>query len=665
MSFLQPALLFGLPLVLLPVLIHLINRQRHRTVSWGAMMFLLDAKSLTRGMAKLRQFLILALRTLAVAGLIFALSRPLPDGWLGGVAAGSGTTTLILLDRSASMEQQSLQTGQSKRATALAKVAEAVGKVGDQGRLVLIDSASLQPVELDSPSDLTTMPEAAPTATSAEVPRMMEAALDYIEANQSGRVDVWLCTDLRENDWDIGSGQWESVRARATQLEGLRILLLSYPQTARENFSVRVTRVVRRTTAAQAELVIDAMIKREAETSDPLQIPLEFIVNGAPSTHTVEVEDREFMLQGHTIPIDRKLERGWGHVGLPADSNPADNKFYFAFSEPPVRKTVVVSDDFAFSEAVSLACRAPSERGLKYEVESMAIADANRLDWESAALVVWQGMLPDGVIAQQMENFVAAGKSLVFFPPQVPGGRELFGHRWGKWEADPETVDRIDSWRTDAGVLRNTLGGDALPVGELSVFQHCLPEGTGSVLARLGTGAPLLKRTTTSRGQVLFFGTLPTGNYSSLARDGVVFYVMLQRAIAAGTPALGQAKMLPAGSGALGGKALRWQPLQAIDLPDSERVYNAGAFEASEGEQIIALNRPNDEDASRVLDSARVDQLLEGVEYRRIDDEAGSVNPLASEIWRIFLALLGLAMIGEAILCLPEKRQARTELGMT
>ncbi len=43
MTFLQPLILWGLPLVLLPVIIHLINRMRHRPRQWAAMQFLLAA----------------------------------------------------------------------------------------------------------------------------------------------------------------------------------------------------------------------------------------------------------------------------------------------------------------------------------------------------------------------------------------------------------------------------------------------------------------------------------------------------------------------------------------------------------------------------------------------------------------------------------------------
>ena len=106
MSFLQPWLLLALPLALLPVIIHLINQRRFQTVRWGAMMFLLTANRMARGFARIRQWLIMAARILAIAGLVFAVSRPLASGWLGLAAGGRADTTIIVLDRSPSMQQR-------------------------------------------------------------------------------------------------------------------------------------------------------------------------------------------------------------------------------------------------------------------------------------------------------------------------------------------------------------------------------------------------------------------------------------------------------------------------------------------------------------------------------------------------------------------------------
>src|SRR5947199_9333752 len=106
MTFLQPILLVALPLITLPIIIHLINQRRYQTIRWAGMMFLLATNRMSRGYAKLRQMLILLFRVLAIAGLIFAVSRPLAGGWLGRAAGGRPDTTIILLDRSPSMRQQ-------------------------------------------------------------------------------------------------------------------------------------------------------------------------------------------------------------------------------------------------------------------------------------------------------------------------------------------------------------------------------------------------------------------------------------------------------------------------------------------------------------------------------------------------------------------------------
>ena len=83
MTFLAPALLFALPLALLPVIIHLIHLYRRRQVKWAAMMFLQMAQRMNKGLSRLRQILILAFRVLAVAAILFVITRPMAGGLLG------------------------------------------------------------------------------------------------------------------------------------------------------------------------------------------------------------------------------------------------------------------------------------------------------------------------------------------------------------------------------------------------------------------------------------------------------------------------------------------------------------------------------------------------------------------------------------------------------
>src|SRR3954470_9613315 len=149
MTFLQPALLYALPLAAIPVIIHLIHLYRRRQVKWAAMMFLLAAQRMNKGLSRLRQILILAFRVLALAALIFVITRPLAGGWLG-LLGGAPDTVLVLLDRSASMEQTNPASGLSKRAAGLRNLGKAISDaVGTRSHLVLIDSATLKPQALE------------------------------------------------------------------------------------------------------------------------------------------------------------------------------------------------------------------------------------------------------------------------------------------------------------------------------------------------------------------------------------------------------------------------------------------------------------------------------------------------------------------------------------
>ncbi len=81
------------------------------------------------------------------------------------------------------------------------------------------------------------------------------------------------------------------------------------------------------------------------------------------------------------------------------------------------------------------------------------------------------------------------------------------------------------------------------------------------------------------------------------------------------------------------------------------------AFESGEDEatrRLLALNRPEAEDDPHPR-SRGPRNPPRGVDYRRIDDEVGSGSSLAAEVWRAFLVAMALALLAEAILCLPPK----------
>lgn len=106
MQFLNPALLAGAALFVVPLAIHLLNRQRHRKRPWAAMEFLLRAYQKQRNRLRNENLLLLLLRCLVPIVLALAIARPMLQQ-AAGLLAGAGTVHhVFVVDGSYSMGLQ-------------------------------------------------------------------------------------------------------------------------------------------------------------------------------------------------------------------------------------------------------------------------------------------------------------------------------------------------------------------------------------------------------------------------------------------------------------------------------------------------------------------------------------------------------------------------------
>lgn len=656
MTFLQPLLLAALPLVFLPLIIHLINQRRFQTMRWAAMMFLLAANRMSRGFAKLRQWLIMLFRMLAIATLLLAVSRPLASGWLGLAAGGRADTTIILLDRSPSMQQRGEGSADTKLATGKQQLVQTL-KLLSSGRYVLIESSNNQARDLETPDALLNLPETEPTSAAADLPAMLQTAYEYIQANKSGHTEVWICSDLRQNDWNAESGRWQGLRDSFLELpQGVRFHLLAYSQPASGNLAIRVADVRRAETADSAELLISLKVTRESGvTGQPddsrTVVPIEFEIEGSRSTVSAEFVGREYELKDHRIPIERTRKRGWGKVSLPTDANPADNDFYFAFSEPAPRHTLIVADDPLSVRPLQLAAAISPLPSAKNEAEIVTQDQLNSVEWQKIGLVLWHSQLPEAEATKHVETFIARGGQIIFFPPREPGSQEYSGVKWQQWVESPKELV-AETWRGDQDLLSNSLSGAALPVGQLEFYKYCQIAGEIIPLASLPGGIPILGRLTTNHGGVYFCATTPAASDSTLASNGVVLYIMVQRALNAGAAALGDTRQLIAGQASTEESA-NWKLEASTDAGFStEYPFHRGVYSAED--KLLVINRDAAEDQAAVLGDERVEELFNGLDFARVDDRAGNLNSLIQEIWRLFLIAMMIAMVIEAGLCLPK-----------
>ena len=143
MGFVQASLLAALAAVALPVIAHLIFRRRARPVALGTLRFLKVAIRQDTRRRKLKRWLLLALRVSCVVRLVLLFARPYRAEVIG--AGGTGLT-VILIDRSASMDRK--RDGERLVEHALRKLPDVVKRTPTRSRVeVAWFDSKVEPVE--------------------------------------------------------------------------------------------------------------------------------------------------------------------------------------------------------------------------------------------------------------------------------------------------------------------------------------------------------------------------------------------------------------------------------------------------------------------------------------------------------------------------------------
>ena len=107
MEFINPAFLYGLFALAIPVIIHLFNFRRFKKVYFTNVKFIEELKQETQKQSRLRHLLILLMRMLAIAALVFAFAQPFFPVENTNRDVASKSTVSIYVDNSFSMQAES------------------------------------------------------------------------------------------------------------------------------------------------------------------------------------------------------------------------------------------------------------------------------------------------------------------------------------------------------------------------------------------------------------------------------------------------------------------------------------------------------------------------------------------------------------------------------
>ena len=389
-TFLNGALLFASFAALLPLLIHLISRRRVATVDFSSLRFLkeLERKRIRR--VRLRQILLLIVRSLIILAAALALARPTLKGTVaGGGGAHARTSVAIVIDNSASMMRDG--DGGDLLSASLAAARDIAGLLddGDQAFLVaasdpahaVVDEGTFSPdVLLEALNSM----EAGDAAT--DYSGALDLSLDLLGASRNLNRELYVLGDLQRTGWVRPAAGRSSEVTGAPDGEagtrggedGPRAYLLPFDgPTANLGLSSAV--IERKYGGMTGLYSVSARVSSYGRRSGEILVKL-FVDGEQAGQAGIDVERGGSAVARFAVTVDEaEWHAGW--IELPPDALMADNRYYFVIPAARLTEILVVRPDLAqgFDDAdyIERALN-PTTESKKFSVSVVSLAALSR-----------------------------------------------------------------------------------------------------------------------------------------------------------------------------------------------------------------------------------------------------------------------------------------------
>jgi len=659
-----PLFLAGLAALAVPVLIHLIQREKNTVVAFPSLMFVRRVPYESVRRRKIRNWLLLALRLAALALVVAAFARPFLRGD-AAVASGGAREVVVLVDRSYSMGYGDRWT----RAQAAARnVLDGLG-AGDRASLVFFGTGAevaLQSVDDRARLDAA-LAAARPGPEATRFAPALKVAGAIVSESTRPRREVVLVSDFQKLAWSATDD--DRLPAGAT------FTAVPITDTETRNLAVTPLAIRRARFEGQERAAFTAGVtNRGTEPATGVALALEIngrVVEEATVTVAPQASASATFAPVTITPVPMKVAVRVRDAALAADNA------YYAVVAPSAPVRVVVAD--AGSRAADAT----------YLRRALAIGEAPRFDVTTVAaeqvrdevlqaadvLLVHDAPLGDAAAAA-VARFVERGGGVLL----VAASRAA----WPQGAIFPGTLGApVDRTRGDTGRLGGLELGHAVFApfraarsGDFSSvrvygYRRLTPAPGAQVLARYDDGLPALVAARTGRGQVLAWTSSLDLSWNDLALKPIYLPFLHQalrtlggfdpqpaaftvgQVVRAGAPAAGKARVVVAPDGTR--TPLEGARGDAFDVaqPGFYEVRDA-ASDAASG-TVVAANVDLAESDLAGVDPATVASAITGPGGTTAVAGAGPA-PVRDEVaeqsqrlwWYLLLAGM-LLLIGESV----------------
>ncbi len=640
MTFLNPIFLWASFAITIPIIVHLFNFRRPTRIQFSDISLVKEVRKSVVKRLKLRQWLLLLIRILAILALVFVFSNPVFQNE-GTVQSGGNSSVVVMLDNSYSM-QGSNDKGSYWIQAQKAGVEIVKGYRQSDEFLIMSSSEFMTDHNFGEQQDaIRTLKSISIRQNLRSLPEILSHLPDIFSNSSFGKKSFYFISDFQKStilpDTGFTASTWTDIEINLIPLTTRQL----------KNAYVADQKVTSQIIEVGKPVEMDLQLVNDSK--DGLKnIGLKVVTGN--ETRPVATEDLE--AEGSKI-INFNLipkQSGWqsGYIELDDSHLEFDNRRYFSYYVPGREKMLVVEEKPINNLRVMFSGNILGQFDTKF-VSFKDFGEENLDEYKSIVLVGLTNISTG--MQEKLRTHLEEGRSILFFPGEVIGAG--INRMYSAFDLGAFNKLQINK-RGDlcAGVDLDHSLFDGVFVGKREqknfdaplVFKHYkFRPANGivqSIILRLGNQDPILIESHPNGGLFYTFTFLPEEGWTDFTVKGVGLSMMIQLARLMNQTNRMQQNL---GLGITTHRKVRTKKQDVIKVVSQDSTEYIPEQFVQNGYIVLKFDRQDMKEGN--YDLFQNDNLLEKISINIPDAESGLYSLPEQEL-KEFMAAVGMKNLG-------------------
>ncbi len=408
MTFLNPAVLFGLIAASIPIILHFLNLRKLKKVEFSTLIFLKQLQKSKIRKIKIKQWLLLLLRILIITFIVFAFARPTIKN-ISFAYKSANTTAVILIDNTFSMSAVTGSGSYFNKSKQIAK--NLINNFNTNDEIAILPLVNNNE-EIKAYTNFDFVRKIIDNLqisyqTNTLNNGIVKAAKFFYESKNLNK-ELYIITDLQKGR--IYNSKKELLNL-SELLKNVNVYLIDVHSKEVKNLGIEEFKVNNQIFEKNKTISFSAVVKNYSNSSVNNFIASLFINGKRSAQQSLSLNPHESQL----INFETNLSDAGlieAAVELEDDDINYDNKFFTCFFVPDKIKILILTDNNSDNRFISLALS--SQNGNNFITEKdLSLISSIRLEDFDAVFIIGSDKIND---KDKLKNYIESGGNAILMP---------------------------------------------------------------------------------------------------------------------------------------------------------------------------------------------------------------------------------------------------------